>query len=245
MNLLDFDFFILKFFNHPTFPFNFIFLFLTEGVYVFLFILAYLFYKKDKKKFYHFLVSFSLGFVFITFLKYLFNRRRPFIAFPNDFTTISLKLTPSFPSHHAFIAFFLLNFVFKNFEKKKKILAIYLLTIPFFSLYNGVHYPSDLLVGAAIGYLFPILISEKLTLTLLKKFGFFKGGGLLTKVLIKFRKKVQNQILLLKTESKNLQLTKSILNFLKFCFLFVFSSKKWRQKEKFQKRMVSLKSSQN
>ena len=172
MSLLDFDFLVLKFFNHPIFPFNFIFLFLTEGVYVFLLILAYFFYKKDRKKFYHFLISFFLGFVFIIFLKYFFNRSRPFIAFPNEFTTISFKLTPSFPSHHAFIAFFLLNFVLKNFEKRRKILAVYLLAIPFFSLYNGMHYPSDLIVGALTGYFFPILVSKNLALTIAKKFGF-------------------------------------------------------------------------
>jgi len=174
MSLLDFDFLVLKFFNH-LFPFSYVFLFLTEAVYIFLFFFAYLFYKKERKKFYHFALSFLLGFAFIMFLKYLINRPRPFVAFPNEFKTISFEQTPSFPSTHSFMAFFLIYFVSKNFKTRKKFLILlYLLLIPFFLLHIGAHYPTDLIAGAIIGYLFPTFVSEKFSLAIIKKLSFQK-----------------------------------------------------------------------
>jgi undecaprenyl-diphosphatase len=174
MRLLDFDLLILKFFNHPTFPFNYISLLLTEAIYISIFLLAYFFYKMGREKFFHFALSFSFGFIFSMLLKYLINRPRPFIAF-SEITTVSLEPTPSFPSTHTFMAFFLLYFVLRNFKTRKKFFALfYLLSIPFLLMYIGAHYPTDLIAGAIIGYLFPIFVSEKFSSILIKKLSFQK-----------------------------------------------------------------------
>lgn len=85
-----------------------------------------------------------------TILNDLVNRTRPFVD--NDLTLLFYEPTdPSFPSNAASVGFALATAVFL----RHRVLGgwLYLLAFlwGFARVYAGVHYPSDVLVGAAIG----------------------------------------------------------------------------------------------
>ncbi|MBK7921273.1 phosphatase PAP2 family protein [Veillonella sp. YH-vei2232] len=93
-------------------------------------------------------------------LKHLVGRLRPFVDFPN----VRLVATPpaatsySFPSGHAFSSFaaaIAIYIGFSHIDTRKRILgviAIIIATMIAFSrVYLFVHYPTDVLAGAALG----------------------------------------------------------------------------------------------
>lgn len=172
MSLLDTDLLILKFFNQPFLQdLNILFIFLVFLVYPYLIFLLYYYFKtKNNRKLFHLIIASILGYFFVIALKFLINRPRPYETF-SDINATLLKIDPSFPSSHAFLAFLLTYFIPRKFSKAFFSLSIlYLvLLIPMASMYIGVHYPSDLLVGALIGLIFPRLISENLSSKILKK----------------------------------------------------------------------------
>lgn len=103
-------------------------------------------------------------------LKYSIARARPYDVYP-DIKKVGQfeKTTPSFPSSHAFISFLCLHFISKKSKWLKYFSIIYLIIIPFGSMYMGVHYPSDVLAGALLGWFLPIILSKKRTYGLTKK----------------------------------------------------------------------------
>jgi undecaprenyl-diphosphatase len=111
-----------------------------------------------------------IGYVFIFFLKIVFNRPRPYEAL--GILSSIQKFEKSFPSSHAFLSAMLINFV-PN-EKWRKYFIIYAIAVAFSLVIIGVHYPSDVLVGGILGYIFPkyILPEEKIRkIKFLKRFG--------------------------------------------------------------------------
>lgn len=116
---------------------------------------AFLLYKKETRPAgLAILVALALSAGTVQFLfKPLFNRTRPFIAF-----NVPILITPpfgtSFPSGHAATAFACAWTYFCLFKDK---LRWGVLTLAFFiafsRLYLFVHYPSDVLVGMAVGIL--------------------------------------------------------------------------------------------
>jgi undecaprenyl-diphosphatase len=142
-------------------------------VYAFLIILAYFFFiKKQKSKLLHLIVAFIIGELLVLSMKYVIDRPRPLQTY-TGLNGLIEKSDPSFPSGHTFLAFFCLYFIFKNFKRFKYPLAIYLgLLLPFGPMYLNIHFFSDVVVGAAIGLLVPMVVSEKLTSRLAKKISF-------------------------------------------------------------------------
>src|SRR5690606_18071160 len=57
----------------------------------------------------------------------------------------------SFPSSHALLAFFIVGFIVLFYPRLKKILIPLAICTAFSRIYCGVHYPSDILVGALLG----------------------------------------------------------------------------------------------
>lgn len=92
-------------------------------------------------------------FVIVEFIRWLWQRPRPFIA--NNVNLLSNYLDKaSFPSGHAAFFFALSTVVFFY---NKKIGALFLLGSFLISLarvFSGIHWPSDILAGAIIGILF-------------------------------------------------------------------------------------------
>lgn len=87
-----------------------------------------------------------------TTLKYTINRTRPFITYP-DLVKRSTGGSPSFPSGHTSSAFSLATSLSLQYPKWYIVAPAYIWagSIAYSRMYQGVHYPSDVLAGAIIG----------------------------------------------------------------------------------------------
>lgn len=86
-------------------------------------------------------------------LKYSFNRKRPFVTYPNLVTQKSEAGSPSFPSGHTSAAFATATSLSLAYPKWYVIAPSFLWAgaVGYSRMELGVHYPSDVLVGALIG----------------------------------------------------------------------------------------------
>ena len=86
-------------------------------------------------------------------LKLGINRSRPYVTYPNDITKYSSGGSPSFPSGHTSTAFNVATALTLNYPKWYVYVPAYLWasSVGYSRMYLGVHYPSDVLVGAVIG----------------------------------------------------------------------------------------------
>jgi undecaprenyl-diphosphatase len=172
MNFAELDLEIVKLFNSNFFIFlAYLSIFIIYSVYIYLIYVAYdLFKSKKYKKLFHLFVVAVVGYLFVVSLKYLVGRERPYEVDP-EINVVFKKTDPSFPSSHAFIAYLSFYFIPENFPNwLKKLSMIYLLIlIPLSSLYSGVHFPSDLIVGALLGLIFPKILTEKTSSKILER----------------------------------------------------------------------------
>jgi len=128
-----------------------------------LFFLTSLFLWKDHKKRWIFPLWLSSFFSFMVsyLLKIYFQRPRPFQAEVVGFLQIGVyflknsfaKWNFSFPSFQAVLAFSALPILNKEYPKFKYIWLIFACFAAFARTYFGLHYLSDILAGAIIGYL--------------------------------------------------------------------------------------------
>ncbi len=101
--------------------------------------------------------------VIVDFIRWIWARPRPFIENQVNLL-LSHELTPSFPSGHTAF-YFALSTVIYFYNKKAGIsffIASFLIAIS--RVFCGVHWPSDILAGAAVGIFsgwFIILLSRK------------------------------------------------------------------------------------
>lgn len=88
-------------------------------------------------------------------LKYAFDRERPFVKYPDKIRPIDAPSpdSPSFPSGHTASAFALATSLSITYPKWYVIApsAVWACGVGFARMNQGVHYPSDVLTGAAIG----------------------------------------------------------------------------------------------
>ena len=84
-------------------------------------------------------------------IKYTILRARPD---PETFMVFSnlIKNTPSFPSTHAIATFSVYSVVQKYYPKLAEIWLPFGVLVLFSRLYLGLHYPSDIVFGALLGY---------------------------------------------------------------------------------------------
>lgn len=88
-------------------------------------------------------------------LKHLINRTRPFEAVKGLVTLIEHPSSSSFPSRHTSSAFAAVVVLWALLPRKFSIPALVLAGLISFSrLYVGVHYPTDILGGMAIGLIY-------------------------------------------------------------------------------------------
>jgi undecaprenyl-diphosphatase len=80
-------------------------------------------------------------------LKLIFRRARPSLQPP----LVPLPRTTSFPSGHAASAFAFALAVSREIPASAVLLLPLALTVSYSRVYVGVHYPSDVLLGAAVG----------------------------------------------------------------------------------------------
>ncbi len=87
-----------------------------------------------------------------TSMKYLINRERPFIKYP-ELQNITRVSSPSFPSGHTSTAFALATSLSLAFPKWYVIVPSFLWAglVAYSRLHLGVHYPSDVIAGIIVG----------------------------------------------------------------------------------------------
>jgi membrane-associated phospholipid phosphatase len=112
--------------------------------------------RKDKvmtMNSYELMTSTIIGSVFTTAMKFSVNRERPFVTYPNDITKYSKAGSKSFPSGHTSMAFATATSISLMYPKWYVIAPSFLWasSIGYSRMYLGVHYPSDVLVGAFLG----------------------------------------------------------------------------------------------
>ena len=86
-------------------------------------------------------------------MKFTFNRQRPYEKYPNLIHPIEKEIDPSFPSGHTAAAFSLATSLSITYPKWYVIApsALWACGVGLSRINQGVHYPSDVLAGAAIG----------------------------------------------------------------------------------------------
>ncbi|MEG1563412.1 MAG: phosphatase PAP2 family protein [Bacteroides sp.] len=86
-------------------------------------------------------------------LKYAVDRTRPYDRYPGRVHACSTESSPSFPSGHTAAAFSLATSLSLRYPKWYVIApsAFWACSVGFARMNEGVHYPSDVIAGAAIG----------------------------------------------------------------------------------------------
>ena len=86
-------------------------------------------------------------------LKYTIDRQRPYEKYPDKIRPIEPEDSPSFPSGHTTAAFSLATSLSITYPKWYVIApsAVWACGVGFARINQGVHYPSDVITGAAIG----------------------------------------------------------------------------------------------
>ena len=86
-------------------------------------------------------------------MKYLVDRERPYDRYPDRVHPYSYESSPSFPSGHTASAFALATSLCIKYPKWYVIApsALWACSVGVSRMNEGVHYPSDVLAGAAIG----------------------------------------------------------------------------------------------
>lgn len=115
-------------------------------------VLLILFCKgKERLKGVYWLAGIFVAYWIIFFLKILVARPRPF-AVLSHVNVLSHAGPFSFPSGHA-VHIFLAAAILSAFYKKHFYFYLIAVMVAFSRIYCGVHYPSDVIAGALIGYL--------------------------------------------------------------------------------------------
>ncbi len=110
--------------------------------------------KDDESRQKALLISSSLvtAAVLTTTLKYTFNKERPYVKYPY-IQHVTVESSPSFPSAHTSLSFSLATSVSLAYPKWYVVAPAYLWagSVGYSRMHLGVHYPSDVIVGALIG----------------------------------------------------------------------------------------------
>lgn len=116
-----------------------------------------LFYDKKKRKWViPFAISMAISMASTYALKFIVNRTRPETALSS-----TLRIDSSFPSAHAASAFAILPFLYlfyKEFKTLNWIWIVFSLLMLFSRIYLGMHYLTDIVTGAVIGFTVSLLV---------------------------------------------------------------------------------------
>ena len=118
-------------------------------VFVALLVPSMIFYKKNKRIVYLLWLSFIISILFAFIAKLIFLRQRP-----NELVYPFLNIINySFPSMHSTVVFSLLPILMKHMPKQRYFWLIFTIFVAFSRVYFGLHFLSDVVFGALVGYL--------------------------------------------------------------------------------------------
>ncbi|MFC1787649.1 phosphatase PAP2 family protein [Patescibacteria group bacterium] len=103
-------------------------------------------------------VTVTLAWLVTLALEYLIKRPRPYEVGDSEPLISMWVHTPSFPSAHATIAFAVAGMVFWHQKPAGIILLILAALVAYSRVYVGVHYPTDVLAGALVGFVVSWLV---------------------------------------------------------------------------------------
>jgi len=121
--------------------------------------LFFIFVKKDKKTGLVLLAGLAISYIINDIIiKNLIMRPRPFVDIPTLTALIKYPSSPSFPSGHA-VSSFCFSYIVSALQGKRwRWCYIMAFIIAASRSYVGVHYVSDILIGAILGILIAIIL---------------------------------------------------------------------------------------
>lgn len=128
--------------------------YVAVGVPVAMAVAAWIKHDKDLLKNAVYVGTSVVGAFAVTYgLKYVVGRQRPYERYPDRVHPYSYENSPSFPSGHTATAFALATSLSVKYPKWYVIApsALWACSVGVSRMNEGVHYPSDVLAGAAIG----------------------------------------------------------------------------------------------
>lgn len=164
----QFDYYVLMFLNSFSFLDSFMLFVSLKFDYFLFLILAGLFYYRGRQETILFLVLLVSSWALALALKPVFEVPRPEAV---RFVTCTTGY--SMPSGHSLMSFALAIFLYPRAGKYRLLVWAFAITVSLSRIFIGVHYPSDVIVGALIGCIvgFFWLYAEKMLI----KFGLFGG----------------------------------------------------------------------
>ena len=128
---------------------------LGSHVTVFIFLILCLIFMKRKKVLLYFLLLYGIQSGVVYGLKFLIQRKRPFV-FLETLSKLSQGpgevLDPSFPSAHTLYAFMMATLLATWFPRYRITFYIVAGFIGWTRIYLGLHFPTDVVVGGLLGY---------------------------------------------------------------------------------------------
>jgi undecaprenyl-diphosphatase len=114
--------------------------------------------KKYRRQGFNVILAVAVGYCFNDLvIKNLVQRPRPFLTIPELTTIVSKPDSWSFPSGHACAAFGASYSLTRDFKRRGALSYIAAVLIAVSRPYVGVHYVSDIIVGASVGTVFSVL----------------------------------------------------------------------------------------
>ena len=159
-----FDFRISQLFSSMKAPwlYSFMMFFALYGTYIVVLVTSAIVFLKKRKDVLYMWASMALAWLLSAAIKIAVSRPRPFnagIALPEALMEAKYSTWDlSFPSNHAVVAFAAIPFLPKKWRIPWIIISVFILLA---RIYFGLHYLSDIIAGAALGFIVAYFLKEK------------------------------------------------------------------------------------
>jgi undecaprenyl-diphosphatase len=132
---------------------------LRELTYVFwLLLIVYFWFKKERKLALLMTAGIIAGAMFTYPVKFIIDRARPYDQIASTRLLTPSESDPSFPSGHSEMSFLAATVVSRFHPEYSKYLYAFSVMVALSRIYDGVHYPIDVIGGAIIGIIIGKLI---------------------------------------------------------------------------------------